>query len=286
MDDYFRMNDEFRHWLSQREQDDDDDDDDRESKRRRRRRKKRNLRFMDLSDREAKKLFRKFVKRWNDGRLDSEYYDGKISRSTETNASDRTSYRWSFAERLDDDERARMQLDTVRDEVDHVTYGSGKNEVSFRAARGHGSGGEQLRAGDKRGRFDDRYDDDNDLVVTEEGKVLSKREMEHKRRRYEDKQFSKRMEAGLDEIAPRSDPGSFQRRLEKRQQRSQYAKSGGNDDYGEHMTEGELMGDDGRDDFAALVRRERERKAEREQRQGTSSSSNMSLSDRFQSSRR
>lgn len=280
-DDYFRMNDEFRHWLSQRE-----DDENRESSRERKKTKKRSLRFMDLSDREAKKLFRKFVRRWNDGRLDREYYDGKISRSTETNASERTSYRWGFAAQLDDDERARMQLDTIRDEVDHVTYGSGKNEVSFRVKRGHGGSGEQVHAGDKRGRFDDRAGDDDDLMVTEEGQVLSKREMEYKRRRYEDKQFSKRMQEGLDEIAPRSDPDSFQRRLEKRQQRSQYTRGGGNDDFGEHMMESELMGDDGRDDFAALVRRERERRAEREQRKGTASGSNMSLSDRFQSSRR
>ncbi|KIY43408.1 hypothetical protein FISHEDRAFT_53506 [Fistulina hepatica ATCC 64428] len=89
--DYFRKSDEFRLWL----------------------RDEKDRYFDELSGEKARSYFRKFVKRWNKGKLPDEFYAG-IDTST-IDAQSQTSYKWSFADKKTkaDEEAIRA----VREEV-------------------------------------------------------------------------------------------------------------------------------------------------------------------------
>ena len=71
-DDYFSKSSEFILWLKEAK----------------------NIIFNDLNSVESKKLFEKFIRRYNDGVLIAKYYDG-IS-STEISSSDRSAYKWKL----------------------------------------------------------------------------------------------------------------------------------------------------------------------------------------------
>jgi hypothetical protein len=93
-DDYFNKNREFRVWLEGRD-----------------------MNFEDLSTEKAKKFFTKFVKRWNEGSLESKFYDGAVEQV-------RTKHKWSFTSKIDDAER--MKLASVRDRVELQTHSEKK----------------------------------------------------------------------------------------------------------------------------------------------------------------
>jgi len=93
-DDYFNKNREFRVWLEGRD-----------------------MNFEDLSTEKAKNFFTKFVKRWNEGSLESKFYDGAVEQV-------RTKHKWSFTSKIDDAER--MKLASVRDRVELQTHSEKK----------------------------------------------------------------------------------------------------------------------------------------------------------------
>lgn len=84
--DYFRMNAPFTVWLK----------------------KKKGVYFDQLEAKASRKLFDKFIDRWNDGELKQKYYD--LSRSAAPpDTKDRTGYKWGFASKLDKSERRDLQ---------------------------------------------------------------------------------------------------------------------------------------------------------------------------------
>ncbi|KAG8906428.1 putative protein serine/threonine kinase, partial [Tulasnella sp. 403] len=95
-DDYFTRQDEFREWL-------------RETK----------GKYVDeLSGEKSRSYFRKFVKAWNRGELDASFYRGTIT--TTRPSSSNTAYRWSFAKRTGQADRAA--LEQAKDAVHSATY--------------------------------------------------------------------------------------------------------------------------------------------------------------------
>ncbi|XP_062510640.1 pre-mRNA-splicing factor CWC22 homolog [Corticium candelabrum] len=97
--DFFEKSSEFRLWLIE----------------------KRHRYFDELSNSDSRKLFKKFVVRWNSGKLNKKYYEGiPVSELQKTV---RTRYKWKFASKLDD-----FEQDTIRDSVITCTAGNSKVE--------------------------------------------------------------------------------------------------------------------------------------------------------------
>ncbi|ORX46799.1 hypothetical protein DM01DRAFT_1386132 [Hesseltinella vesiculosa] len=96
-DDYFEKSNEFRIWLKD----------------------KKHKYFTDLDADDARYYFKKFVKAWNAYELDEKYYKGINSSHLE--ASDTTSYKWSFAKNLD-----AFEMDRIKYSVDSMTAGTKK----------------------------------------------------------------------------------------------------------------------------------------------------------------
>jgi hypothetical protein len=172
-DDYYKKNSEFRVWLLQ-------------SKKKY---------FDELSTKRCKYYFSKFVKRWNAGKLPSEFYKTGIHSSSLT-AQERTNYRWKFKQ-VDS-----FELDMVRDAVDTDTFDRKWTDMKE----------EEIN---KQKQSVTREDDTNQEELNYNQMILD-RENERKRSKIEEKRFNKRKEADLDEIAPKPDPGSFKAKLEKR----------------------------------------------------------------------
>jgi len=84
--------------------------------------------------------------------------------------------------------------------------------------------------------------------------------------RYERKQDRKVQKERMEELVPRTDPGSRERQLEKRAAVSSVHASfkEGKDAGTEEVGEGTLMGDDGVDSYKAKVKAEQKKKSERE----------------------
>jgi len=84
--------------------------------------------------------------------------------------------------------------------------------------------------------------------------------------RYKRKQDRELQKERMEELVPRTDPGSRERQLEKRAAVSSVHASfkDGKDAGTEEVGESTLMGDDGVDDFKAKVKAERKKKNERE----------------------
>ncbi|XP_078674860.1 uncharacterized protein LOC144912925 [Branchiostoma floridae x Branchiostoma belcheri] len=76
MDDFYSRNAEFRSWLHE----------------------KKGKYFDQLKSPQAKKLFKKFVKKWNKKKLDKKYYKGMDN--LDTSASSKTNYKWKFTSTL------------------------------------------------------------------------------------------------------------------------------------------------------------------------------------------
>ncbi|KNE62887.1 hypothetical protein, variant [Allomyces macrogynus ATCC 38327] len=81
-DDYFRKATEFRKWL----------------------RDDRGQYLDELSSSDARRVFRKFVRRWNKGELDAEYYRGTVALA----GAETTRYQWAFVSKLPDHEQDRI----------------------------------------------------------------------------------------------------------------------------------------------------------------------------------
>ncbi|GKB89195.1 hypothetical protein Tco_0961467 [Tanacetum coccineum] len=82
--DYFLKNNEFSTWLKD----------------------EKDTFFSDLSSESARKLFAKFVKRWNDKKLDSKYYDGIVT-------AQRSSHNWKI--KIDSKGDPQRRLESNRD---------------------------------------------------------------------------------------------------------------------------------------------------------------------------
>eukprot|EP00658_Telonema_sp_P-2_P055023 TRINITY_DN4375_c0_g1_i1.p1 TRINITY_DN4375_c0_g1~~TRINITY_DN4375_c0_g1_i1.p1 ORF type:complete len:334 (+),score=138.73 TRINITY_DN4375_c0_g1_i1:242-1243(+) len=102
MADFFKRNTEFRVWMTE----------------------KKGKFFDDQSSDENKKLFKKFVKLWNDRKLPDKLYQGVHNTGHDMNAMGRTKHVWGFAKKMDS--KTKMELATARDRVESQTE-TGRN---------------------------------------------------------------------------------------------------------------------------------------------------------------
>lgn len=209
-DDYFEKATEFRLWLK-------------EAKRK----------YIDeISSKESRRYFRKFVDKWNDYELDKKFYKGM--NSTQLESSDSTRYKWSFAKNLN-----KMEMDTVRDNVDSLTALS-RGEDKLKSKR-------RANVGPSMPTMD---------TFTKEQKY----EDERAQRKYELKKSKDRREAALDEVAPRET--GREAALAKKRALNAFHKRERSPDV--ELSEADLMGGD---DFKARLAAERRAKEVREARQ-------------------
>ncbi|CAO3693295.1 unnamed protein product [Rhizopus microsporus] len=206
-DDYYEKSAEFRLWL----------------------REHKDVYFTDLSSKEARRYFKKFVKRWNRHELEDKYYKGMNSSQLES--SDTTNYKWSFAEKLD-----KFEMDSVRDSVDSMT---GQSRGEDRMSRG-----QRRNVGPS---LPDAFEKEEEY------------ERKQAERKYEAKKRKERREMMLDEVAPR-EVGREAQLLKKRALNAYHKRERSPD---VELSEADLMGGD---DFQAMLAAERRRKEQREAR--------------------
>ena len=101
-DDYFQRNSEFQHWLLE----------------------DKGVFFDSIPAEEARKRFRKFAAKWNDGELSSKYYGGL--KNAPSASATRTAHKWAFASKLSASDQ--MQLDSARDTIESQTRKGAPNE--------------------------------------------------------------------------------------------------------------------------------------------------------------
>ncbi|KAI8048931.1 uncharacterized protein B0P05DRAFT_582105 [Gilbertella persicaria] len=190
-DDYFEKATEFRLWLKEHK----------------------HKYFDELSSKESRRYFKKFVRRWNDYELEEKYYKGL--NSSQLDSSDTTRYKWSFAKNLD-----KMEMDSIKDSVDSMT--------------GLSRGDDKVRASGKR-RAQAVGPTIPDAVDKEE-----QYERERASRKYESRRKREHREAVLDEIAPKET--GREAALAKKRALSAYHKRERSPDV--ELPEADLMGGD------------------------------------------
>lgn len=137
-DDYFKKTVEFNLWL----------------------RKERDITFDTLTSKESRSLFDVFVKRWNRGSLEGNYYTGL---SSEARPSSFTKHKWGFVDHLSS--KDTLALESTKDSVQIATQSlSSKTtqeaKMSGAADSGRGSSGINVvgwsAAGDRLREHQDR----------------------------------------------------------------------------------------------------------------------------------
>lgn len=209
-DDYFEKATEFRLWLKEAKH-----------------------KYIDeISSKESRRYFRKFVDKWNDYELDKKFYKGM--NSTQLDSSDTTRYKWSFAKNLN-----KMEMDTIRDNVDSMTA---------------------LARGEDKLKLKRRANVGPSMPTMDTFSKERKYEEERSQRKYEARKSKDRREAALDEVAPRET--GREAALAKKRALNAYHKREVSPDV--ELSEADLMGGD---DFKARLAAERRAKEARESRQ-------------------
>lgn len=216
-DAYFEKSTEFRLWLKEHKH-----------------------KYIDeISSKESRRYFKKFVAKWNDFELDAKFYRGL--NSTQLTSSDSTRFKWSFAKKID-----QSELDSVRDSVDSMTALSrGEDKLKSRV-QSQGQGEPKRRA---------------NVGPTLPGTFDKEKQMEAERaqRKYEQKKVRERRTEVLDEVAPRETGREAQ--IAKKRALNAYHKRDPSPDV--ELSEADLMGGD---DFKARLAAERRANEVREAR--------------------
>eukprot|EP00051_Salpingoeca_urceolata_P035917 m.32014 g.32014 ORF g.32014 m.32014 type:complete len:372 (-) comp9905_c0_seq2:79-1194(-) len=195
-DDYFSKNVEFSVWLK----------------------KKKGVAFEELSTDEARKRFKDFVRKWNDGELSQRYYDGM---GTGAAAPARTQYSWGFAKTMDKSDR--KQLQSLVSDVGHSTDNTATIGPLDKPAPGR-----QRRAGPQ-----------GPAAPDPAALAQYNRELMQKSR----KDFRRDQKETLEELAPRAKGHGHEGRMQKRMDRARERKArevspGEVDCFGSHFPQG------------------------------------------------
>lgn len=208
----------------------------------------------ELDEREARGRWKSFVSRWNRGDLARSWYDPSMLQSAqqtvqEYRAGSRSPQPTRGSPEYDQSASAAKQQSDNSDDDD---FGPAPPTHLVRASG----------QGPTIPRFDD-LTHRNELRDEDAARNRSDRASDT---RYERKAERKTQKERMDELAPRADPGSRERQLEKRHETTNTlqsfrdAKEGGDVEVGES----ELMGDDGIDAYKARKKADERVKNERE----------------------
>ncbi|TKY88568.1 hypothetical protein EX895_002557 [Sporisorium graminicola] len=119
-DDYYIRSAEFKAWLSETKS-----------------------KYLDeISSQDARRYFERFVRRWNEGRLDDDFYTGKIRGASVASGSG-TRHRWGFATAS---AAEKEQLAMVRDTVDTLTNGDSRGAAEARDAERRARHGRSMQS--------------------------------------------------------------------------------------------------------------------------------------------
>lgn len=118
--------------------------------------------FDKLTKKETDRYFRKFVKKWNRGKLASKYYSGV--NSTQLESSQRSSHKWKF--KVTEDEK--MDLAMLRDSVDTNTHHLSKEAELLNSGELKRPSTSGSKAFDPKRRRDEEDPDDRRRKVSRE----------------------------------------------------------------------------------------------------------------------
>ncbi|SNX86396.1 uncharacterized protein MEPE_05105 [Melanopsichium pennsylvanicum] len=89
----------------------------------------------EIPSKDARHYFYRFVRRWNDGKLPDEYYEGKVrSSAAAAGSSSQTRHRWAFTTKSTYTKAEEESLATIRDTVDTLTNGESRGAKEARDA--------------------------------------------------------------------------------------------------------------------------------------------------------
>ncbi|KAJ3036280.1 hypothetical protein HDV00_002936 [Rhizophlyctis rosea] len=226
-DDYYNKATEFQTWL----------------------REEKNLYFFDLSGEEARRYFKKFVRRWNKAKLASKYYKKMLS--SEIPAAEKTGFTWKFKNTSEAD------LDNARDSTYSATHNTEllAPRRPARPQQGPTMPSGPAVAGPSRGRFGEDEDMDEEDRRRYQ-RALAKKDAKNARQTHD---------VVMEELAPKAT--GREAMIEKRRAQNAYHKQ--ERDVDPEIAEHDLMGGD---DFRSRVagqskakeRWEQQRTAERE----------------------
>ncbi|KAF9908791.1 hypothetical protein EC991_009494 [Linnemannia zychae] len=251
-DDYFTKSSEFRLWLRQAKK----------------------KYFEDLTADEARKYFKKFVRRWNDFELDESYYKGV--RSSQIPTKSMTKYQWKFTKTID--KADLRQVESVKDSIDTMTNIRFANEVgrltgktsasALETGSGSGAAGAKRVLGPSvpppalstaRGAIGPRRPMTADEVLEKEDQDSRSRQAY----RAEQKRARKDKEVLLEELVPKAT--GREAMLEKRRAQTAYHRQERSPDV--ELPEHDLMGaGNAGDDYKSMLAAEKRRKEAREAR--------------------
>eukprot|EP00316_Scyphosphaera_apsteinii_P024448 CAMPEP_0119319556 /NCGR_PEP_ID=MMETSP1333-20130426/49714_1 /TAXON_ID=418940 /ORGANISM="Scyphosphaera apsteinii, Strain RCC1455" /LENGTH=315 /DNA_ID=CAMNT_0007325987 /DNA_START=125 /DNA_END=1072 /DNA_ORIENTATION=+ len=207
-DDYFKRSAEFQTWLHE----------------------KHGSYLDEIPSEDARRAFKRFVSKWNDGELPAKFYNGIPV--TAVPAASRTRHKWKFAETLSSEDQ--LALDSTKDRVDSQTQ---KQDTFAPTPSAPTPPLAQQHQRDQR-----LHHQQLPRVPTSNGMAM--------------KRHRENIAMVIDELAPKADAGSREALLEKRRMQTSYHRSGQRDEAGGlERPDSEIMGGGGGDDFAAQVAR-------------------------------
>ncbi|KAI8810451.1 hypothetical protein BJ742DRAFT_800345 [Cladochytrium replicatum] len=219
-DDYFQRASEFQIYLSERRQ----------------------KHLGDMSSVESHMEFEKFVKRWNNGKLEEKYYIGILS--SEIPAAARTQYKWKF-KNVDD-----VQLEAAKDSVDSLNRSTQQLVYHMQPQKPEES------SSSRRGPVGPQLPKALDTFELEEAREQARLKEKRERRA-----LKEREDVALEDIAPKP-ADAREAQLEKKRAETAYHRSRAEKDYDVELNDADLMGGD---DFKARIAARDRAKARREE---------------------
>ncbi|KIO25471.1 hypothetical protein M407DRAFT_244066 [Tulasnella calospora MUT 4182] len=204
----------------------------------------------ELSGEKSRAYFRKFVKRWNSGKLDDSFYSGRVT--ARAASSSNTAYRWSFAGKESKKDKVALEeaRDTVARATNQVQSTDGVSPSSVPKSKGRIAGPTLPSAADWTEQEEARRE-----FVEYERKNSRKREREEDKERVEDL------------VGPRETGREAMLEKKRLKRESDRQARGEKDDAFLEVGEDALYG--GSDSFQArLAQRDTARKRMEEKRQG------------------
>ncbi|KAG8626632.1 hypothetical protein KVT40_005577 [Elsinoe batatas] len=195
-----------------------------------------------LDEHEIKGRWKSFTGKWNRGELSEGYYEPAMKVRADGRASNRQAHE-------DREDKAPSRIDENeegKDEDDEDDYGPA-------TPKGEDRGAAQPT------RQDLQYRDELNAEA---------RESEREALRHERKVERKQQRERLDDIVPRAEPGTRERQLEKKREKSEANRSfrDGREAGAEEVGDRDLMGEDGMEGLKAQIREQERKKSERELR--------------------
>ncbi|KAE9979143.1 hypothetical protein EG328_001084 [Venturia inaequalis] len=221
-----------------------------------------NLDIEDLGDRDARGRWKSFLKKWNQGELLEGWYDPATKNKADaaSNAPRSPSLERPTTRRRGSPDYGAIAPAVAADEESDDEFGPALPSQTTIGHLATGPRGFEKRVGPAIPNVQDlEYRDEllteDQIAAREDLKALRKLDRNTQKER-------------LEELVPRADPGSRERKLEKKKEVSSLvasardAKEGGT----EEVDEGDLMGDDGVEGFKKRKKEQEKKKSERELR--------------------